>query len=300
MRFADIVDRPSMLMGVKAVWGKSGEPVMCFGSRGDPATKDRGHFQQARNTAEKSLERPFLLTIGGGEQVAADLRGRVLELVRVSGAFGETAAFVRDPDLRDRLAQWPVAVMLTQVYSLAGDPHLIGDLGFPDRRVLENAYDGVRSNDDDIAALWEALKDWPVELRTDVLPPSDFLDPGKAQLCSSLYPKVSASEGRRRYQEAQKVERSAAVAIEAKRLNNERNGGIYVCEACEFADEDRRLFDAHHILPISVGPRDTQVCHLAILCPTCHRWAHAKGRSLYEPLAVAEVRIARAQASSSN
>ena len=293
IRFADVVPSPAALMGVKAVWGKSNEPVMCFGSRGDAKAKDRGHFQQARLTAEKAIERPFLLTIGGGEQVTADFRGRVLELVRVSGAYGETSALVHDPILRERLAQWPVAVMLTEVYRVVGDPHLIEDLGFPDRRVLENAYDSVRSNDEDIAALWAALKDWPVELRLDVLPPTDFRDPGKPQLCGSLYPKLTATEGKRRYRLAREAERHGALPKEAKRLNRERNGGLLVCEACDFTDEDGKLFDAHHLFPVAAGERETHVGHLAILCPTCHRWAHAKGASIYEPVPVERVRAAR-------
>lgn len=293
IRFADVVSSPAALMGVKAVWGKSNEPVMCFGSRGDAKAKDRGHFQQARLTAEKAVERPFLLTIGGGEQVGADLRGRVLELVRVSGAYGETSALVHDPILRERLAQWPVAVMLTEVYRVVGDPLLIEDLGFPDRRVLTNAYDGVRSDDEDIAALWTALSDWPVELRLDVLPPTDFRDPGKPQLCGSLYPKLTATEGKRRYRLALDAERDRDLSREAKRLNKERNGGLLVCEACDFTDGDGKLFDAHHLLPVAAGERETHVGHLAILCPTCHRWAHAKGASVYEPVPVKGVRAAR-------
>jgi 5-methylcytosine-specific restriction protein A len=296
--FRDVVTSPSMLMGVKAVWGKSGEPVMCFGSRGDATTKDAGHFQQARVTAKKALERPYLLTIGGGEQVSTELRGRVLELVRVTGAYGETNAFVRDAALRERLSQWPVAVMLAEVYSVVGDPHLMDDLGFPDRRVLENAYDGVRSNDADLAALWDALKDRPLAFRADVLPPPSFRDPGKVQLCSTLYPVVSAAEGKRRYRLAAEIERNSEVAKEAKRLNRYRNGGVLVCEACDLTEEDARLFDAHHLVPLSVGERATTVAHLAILCPTCHRWAHAKGASVHEPLSVAEVGAARCRVSS--
>lgn len=293
IRFADLVSSPAALMGVKAVWGKSNEPVMCFGSRGDAKAKDRGHFQQARLTAEKAVERPFLLTIGGGEQVGADLRGRVLELVRVSGAYGETSALVHDPVLRERLAQWPVAVMLTEVYRVVGDPLLIDDLGFPDRRVLMNAYDGVRSDDQDIEALWTALKDWPVELRLDVLPPSDFRDPGKPQLCGSLYPKLTATEGKRRYRLAVDAERDPKLKRQAKQLNRDRHGGVLICEACDFTDGDERLFDAHHLLPVAAGERETHVGHLAILCPTCHRWAHAKGPSIYEPMPVEHIRASR-------
>lgn len=293
IRFADVVTSPASLMGVKAVWGKSNEPVMCFGSRGDPLAKHRGYFQQARLTAEKAVDRPFLLTIGGGEQVGAALRGRVLEVVRVSRAYGKTSALVHDPALRERLAQWPVAVMLTEVYRVIGDPLLMDDLGFPDRRVLTNAYDGVRSDDGDIEALWTALKDWPVELRRDVSPPTDFRDPAKPELYGSLYPKLTATEGKKRYLLARAAERDPKLSREAKRLNRDRNAGLLVCEACDFTDDDGKLFDAHHLLPVAAGERETHVGHLAILCPTCHRWAHAKGASLYEPVSVEGVRAAR-------
>jgi len=127
--FEEIADAGDKLMGVKAVWGRSSEPVMCFGSRGDERAKDRGHFMQARNTAEKAIERPYLVTIGGGEQVGPELRGRVVEVVRVTGVYGETKAFVRDPALFERLAQWPVAVVLSEVYRVDGEPLLIDDLG---------------------------------------------------------------------------------------------------------------------------------------------------------------------------
>src|SRR5215207_6903748 len=123
---------------------------MCFGSRGNASLKDRGHFTLARTTAERGLDRPFFITIGGGEQVPDELSGRILELVRVTGVYGETAAFVRDPVLRERLAQWPVAVVLLEVYSVVDEPHLVADLGFPDRRILTNAYDTVKADDEHI------------------------------------------------------------------------------------------------------------------------------------------------------
>ncbi|GLS36596.1 hypothetical protein GCM10010869_21870 [Mesorhizobium tianshanense] len=62
--------------------------------------------------------------------------------MRVTGVYGETKAFVRDPDLMTRLAQWPVAVVLSEVYRIEGEPLLIEDLGFADKNILNNAYDG--------------------------------------------------------------------------------------------------------------------------------------------------------------
>lgn len=107
--FEEVAGSLDQIMGVKAVWGRSSEPVMCFGSRGDEGLKNPGHFQQARVTAEKAILRPYLVTIGGGAEVSKELSGRVFELVRVTGVYGETKAFVRDPTLMARLAQWPAS-----------------------------------------------------------------------------------------------------------------------------------------------------------------------------------------------
>lgn len=62
--FKDVVPDLKLLMGVKAVWGRSQESVMCFGSRGDPEKNDRGHFSQARRTAERAMKHPYFITIG--------------------------------------------------------------------------------------------------------------------------------------------------------------------------------------------------------------------------------------------
>jgi 5-methylcytosine-specific restriction enzyme A len=51
--------------------------------------KAGGHFSLARRAAEKAIERPFLISIGGGDEVPPELRGRVLELLRITGVFGE-------------------------------------------------------------------------------------------------------------------------------------------------------------------------------------------------------------------
>ena len=72
----EVAGNVDQLMGVKAVWGRSSEPVMCFGSRGNAAARDPAHFTQARNTASKAINRPYMITVGGGEQVPDSLRGR--------------------------------------------------------------------------------------------------------------------------------------------------------------------------------------------------------------------------------
>jgi 5-methylcytosine-specific restriction enzyme A len=287
----DVVSAPEHLMGVKAVWGRSREGVMCFGSRGNAALKDRGHFSQARTTAERAQTQPYFLTIGGGEQVPDTLRGRVLELVRATGVYGETTAFVRDDELRARLAQWPVAIIISEVYSVKGEPHLVEDLGFPDRRILANAYDTVIRDEDHIQRVWDRLKNWEVERRRDVTPPPGFRDPGKVQMYGSLYPRLDcrSSEGKRVWKLSQEVERDPNLKREAKARNRARNGGVLVCEACGFSDLLDSMFDAHHQQPLAVGVRESRVDDLVVLCPTCHRCAHAKADDKLSPISVQDL-----------
>lgn len=289
--FKDVVPDSQAFMGIKAVWGRIEESIMCFGSRGDPEKKDRGHFSQGRRTAERALQQPYFVTIGGGEKVPATLNGRVLELVRGTGVYGETTAFVRDEDLRARLVQWPVAVILSEVFVVKGEPRLVDDLGFPDRRILANAYDSVIRDEDQIQQLWDALKDWEIERRWDVMPPLSFRDPGKVVLCGSMYPAlgITSSEGKRVWKLSREVERKGKLVRRAKALNRAANGEVLVCEACRFSDPSASMFDAHHVHPLAAGIRETRVDDLAVLCPRCHRWAHYKAADKLSPLSVEEV-----------
>jgi 5-methylcytosine-specific restriction protein A len=295
LTFGEVAESIDQIMGVKAVWGTSSEPVMCFGSRGDEGAKDRLHFMQARSAAEKAIARPYLVTIGGGERVSGELRGRVLELVRVTGVYGETKAFVRDPGLLSLLAQWPVATVLSEVYGIEGQPHLVDDLGFPDRAILANAYDGVLRDEERLEQLWKVLKDRPVTRRWDIRPLPGFRDPGKVQLCGSLYPNVpsSSSEGRRILQEVKVAERDRELSKSVKEQNRCRNGGQIVCDGCDLRDETRALFDAHHLDPLGTGPRWSKPENFAVLCPTCHRWAHCKANDVLQPLSISDLRAVR-------
>lgn len=237
---------------------------------------------------ERALEQPYFVTIGGGEKVPATLDGRVLELVRCTGVYGETTAFVRDEDLRARLEQWPVAVILSEVFAIEGQPRLIDDLGFEDRRILSHAYDGVIRDEDQIQQLWDALRDRTIERRSSVLPPPRFRDPGKVVQCGSKYPTLDSksTEGKRVWKLVLDSERDPEQRRQAKAQNREKNGGVIVCEACGFSDPLASMFDAHHILPLAVGIRESRLDDLAVLCPTCHRWAHAKAEDKLSPISI--------------
>ncbi|RVH69220.1 hypothetical protein CN198_14265 [Sinorhizobium meliloti] len=289
--FKELVNDSAKLMGVKAVYGRSIASLIAFGPRGDLEKEPGKFFMLARNAAEEALEMPYLISIGGGAQVTHDLRGRALELLKVTGVYGKTLDFIPDEVMKTRMKQWPVATILSEVYTIEGEPRLVEDLGFPDRRILENAYDTVRRNPDMVATLWDALKNRTITRRHEITPPPGFIDRGKLVHVGSIYPRVDAksAEGERIYKNMVLLERKSSISRSKKEANKLDNGGRIVCESCGFSDECSAMFDVHHLYPISAGPRETTIDDLAVLCPTCHRWSHAKGPDRLNPLSVAEV-----------
>lgn len=99
-------------------------------------------------------------------------------------------------------------------------------------------------------------------------------------------------EAHKIYREVQVFERSSALTKEARRLNREANGGVLVCSGCDFTDDLDGLFDVHHMVPLMLGVRETTPSDLTVLCPTCHRRAHWKGRHVWDPLSLDELRTA--------
>lgn len=290
--FEDIVPSPELLIGVKAIWGPISARIQCFGSRGDRNRDPDRHFMIPRSVAERSInqKRPFLITIGGGQLVEPNVDGRVVELMRLSGVYGETRAFVRDSALLDRLAQWPVAIAVHDVYNIAGWPLLVDDLHFPDRSILNAAFDNVVCPKELIEQLWQALCGRELTLR-DLDPIPGFRDPGHACLVSTYLPrKVSVEEGRRLRKESVELERRGQVAGEAKKQNARQHKGRHTCEACGFSDEMSALLDAHHLVPLALGQRTSVVTDFAILCPTCHRIAHHKSSNRNEPLTLGQIK----------
>ncbi|MFC3714356.1 hypothetical protein ACFOMD_17440 [Sphingoaurantiacus capsulatus] len=152
-RFCDVVSTPASVMGVKAVFGPLSSHMICFGGRGERGSS--AYYAVAKGAAKKAAEKPYAIFIGGGSGVRGDLGGRVLNFARVSALFGDTATFVSDAEAA-RLAQWPVAVALHDVWSFEGAPHLISDLGFSDRKILAGAQDGIIRPEGKVEALWEA------------------------------------------------------------------------------------------------------------------------------------------------
>ncbi len=108
--------------------------------------------------------------------------------------------------------------------------------------------------------------------------------------------KQTGKEGHRNRTERVDVQRDSGLANKAMRLNRARHEGWIKCEACGFRDKERSMFDAHHLSPLLLGERDSGVNDLVVLCPTCHRWAHAKAGDERHPLPVKDVRQGRRRA----
>ena len=287
MQFSELVTSPDLLMGAKAVFGDISSHVMCFGARGEMHTKRR--YSVAAGAANRATERPFILAVGGGSRVRDNLHGCVLNVVRASTRYGETAAFVPDKEA-ERLAQWPVGLLLHDVWAIDGFPHQIRDLGLPDLRLLAGAQDGIVRPEPRISELWEALSSLELTLQA-LPPPTNMFDDGVpirvARRRSLFNFKTHEEEGRRLWKLQLSTERDRILSQVAKDLNTAKHGQP-TCEACSYSTPDREMFDAHHPVPLCAGKRTTHAQDLVILCPTCHRRAHRK--SQLDPYDIDELR----------
>lgn len=262
-------------MGAKAVFGAINSHVMCFGSRGDIGENRR--YSVAAGAARRAVHRPFILAVGGGAKVRDNLGGCVVNIVRAGTLYGETAAFVPEQEAQ-RLGQWPVGLLLHDVWEFGGYPHQVRELGMPNLRLLAGAQDGIVRPEPRISELWEALRNWPVTLKS-LPPPNNVLDTGEPTRVVKQRPvfrgSMQSDEGKRLWKLQLSIESNQRLKAAAKELNRAKHGS-YRCEACAYSSADKAMFDAHHPTPLSAGPRTTHAEDLLILCPTCHRRAHRK------------------------
>jgi 5-methylcytosine-specific restriction protein A len=77
--------------------------------------------------------------------------------------------------------------------------------------------------------------------------------------------------------------RLRAAWLAQKFAKQRRDAGLLICEDCLFDPavkalgtgvNPRSLLDVHHKRPLDEGVRYTSVMDFALLCPTCHRFAH--------------------------
>src|SRR6266404_8748243 len=107
----DIVSTPDRLLGIKAVWAPTLYHIASFGgSITDGPEQQRAKLVGLRTRAIRAYEKntPFVITIGGGEEVHPEVNGRVVEVYELGHTIGPAKLFCTDPIL-DR---WPYAITL--------------------------------------------------------------------------------------------------------------------------------------------------------------------------------------------
>jgi len=81
-----------------------------------------------------------------------------------------------------------------------------------------------------------------------------------------------AIEGYRLDQKLYVAERDRSLALKRKECDG------FTCQACgfRFSVSGKHVIECHHLHPISLGQRETQIDDLVSLCPNCHRIAHMR------------------------
>lgn len=83
---------------------------------------------------------------------------------------------------------------------------------------------------------------------------------------------IEAEEGYRKDFSRMVSARDRKLAEARKKKDN------YTCQSCkkQYFVNHRYIIDCHHLNPISLGKRKTNLDDLISLCPTCHRVAHTR------------------------
>ena len=156
-----------------------------------------------------------------------------------------------------------------------------------------NARDGINRDSARNLQLWNRLSEYPAE-RLEIKLPPGFIAPTGPTLRGSPYRlKYNTEEGRLAYKLMRSRERNVGLARDVKELNRSSHNGVIQCEGCDLSDTNAALFDSHHLKPLAIGPRESEVEDFCVFCPTCHRWAHYKADDVLYPLSVSEIRKLR-------
>lgn len=241
--FEDLLpNAESVVLGTKAVFGPMVARFLCFGAGGSKAA--------ARGAETK----PWAICIGTTKTHDPVNKGRVLNLVQMSCTYGPTVAYASGQEERDAFQQWPEAVALHDVYEFVDHPHVFDDLKLS-RHPNVQAHDKVLPLTSETLPLLRAIRGQ--RLRLANLPPlPHFFDPKKPQHVASMLPhRPSGEEGRAFYKLARDFERSSEMSAAAKATNHSENGGVCICEGCDFRHSEIGLFEAHHKRPLCTGQR---------------------------------------------
>lgn len=167
----------------------------------------------------------------------------------------------------------PVEVRDAKFRNPTGVAMKIANLAYFDETIDQG---GLRGGGKEDRAVWDAYAHRPEELRrlTDVLrgareavPPFVDVDEGFAE--GRIVERLHKSRERSR------------TLVRAKLADVLTKTGRLACEACGFDFEAtygaaaRGMAECHHRVPLSaIGPSNTTLADLAVVCANCHRYLH--------------------------
>ncbi len=190
----------------------------------------------------------------------------------------------------DKRYRWSVAFPITESYSIPGRPLAAEVLGpAAMKRVFAHPSSTLRPLTD---AERTAIADLPLAPRSSRNGWIGVEDEAQMAARSDIDPVTRRAIERdlaEAAMEGMTEERRAKVRLRAAWLadrfvTERRRAGSLRCDECGFdaaakaAGTDvraRTLLDAHHKNPLDEGVRYTTTADFALLCPTCHRFAHA-------------------------
>lgn len=283
IKFQELVSGPAQVMGVTAVFGTPRISMTCVSDE-----------NAAAKIASRAIGQPYIVAVASGSARNKDDSGRAVAVLRASGAYGRTDDFIKQeiPDF-DK-GRWPYGVILSEVYQIIGQPHLVNDLQMPGPHILSSQRVGVSNSPEKSERIWSALKDTKLELRIDLTPPIGFIEPEAVALINTdtKFFDPGSQEGMAKWAINKSIERSRHLRKQKLDECRTSNGGVLRCECCGFSDTLGSVFDVHHLNPLCRGSRITFLNELVIVCPTCHRLMHTKSQRL-TPLSVEETRRIR-------
>lgn len=154
-----------------------------------------------------------------------------------------------------------------QIYALVGERPYEGDrtrhTGRPTTEAMELPKD-----------IWT-----DVERDASRVPKAETNDRIRREIDRDLAPVLEGLAGERNV-----MLRSRAYGLAAAFVRTRQQEGKLLCDVCGFDPvsraagtgvKPRSLMDVHHRDPLAEGKRLTTVSDFALLCPTCHRFAHA-------------------------
>ena len=193
----------------------------------------------------------------------------------------------------NRRHRWSVAFPIVESYDITGNPKAREVLGAAlYQRLYARPSAVLRLLEDEERATIGPLELEPRPARNAYIGIEDEFDAAmrseiNKQTRRSIGQDISEAAIEGMTQDRWAKIRLRAMWIADKFIIKRRKSGSLFCDACGFDPasrpdlsgiKPRSLLDVHHRDPLAEGKRYTTIADFELLCPTCHRIAHAKLR----------------------